>query len=105
MYPFKYRLVTDEAQCGSMGRTRHLLRVHHGQEIGSPGGQDPMATPGLQGSMYMYAPGPCHSRCPSCDCDCVLWPCVTFFDRRLNPGEHPVHWLSGDFPRPCRGGS
>lgn len=28
MIPFKYRLVTDEAKCGSMGRTRHLLRVH-----------------------------------------------------------------------------
>lgn len=26
MLAFKYRLVTDEAKCGSMGRTRHLLK-------------------------------------------------------------------------------
>lgn len=53
MIPFKYRLVTEEAKCGSMGRTRHLLWEHQGQEIGSRGGQDPMATPGLQGPMYI----------------------------------------------------
>lgn len=38
LIPCKYRLVTDEAKCGSMGRTRHSLRVYDGQEIGSRAG-------------------------------------------------------------------
>lgn len=79
MIPFKYRLVTDEAKCGSMGRTRHLLWEHQGQEIGSRGGQDPMAKQGCRG------PCTCTLVAPAAHLATVLWPCA--FLERLNPGN------------------
>lgn len=101
MIPFKYRLVTDEAKCGSMGRTRHLLRVYIGQETGSRGGHGSHGHIKAAGVHVHVCTWPMLLELPSL----LLCADLVPFDGRLTPKRHPLQWLPRDSPRPCPSGS